>query len=89
MQFTIDYFKHEYSFLSNFHPVKIEIDGFIFPSVEHAFVAMKSIDQNFWIDVIKQPNPGKVKKMGRKVNLRPNWDEYKIPLMKKLLIIQY
>ncbi|MCD7839045.1 MAG: hypothetical protein LUG46_00305 [Erysipelotrichaceae bacterium] len=39
----INRFRNEYAFLSNFYVVDIEYEG---PSVEHAFQAAKTLDNN-------------------------------------------
>ena len=36
-------FKGDYRWLSNFTPCKIELDGFIYPSVEHAYMSAKQL----------------------------------------------
>lgn len=41
---TIDSFSGPYAFLSNFHHSPIELDGDIYPTVEHPFQAAKTGD---------------------------------------------
>ena len=41
---VIDKFRDEYFFLSNFYPVRISFEGIIYPSVENAYQAQKTID---------------------------------------------
>jgi len=71
----------DYKFLSNFYPSLVFWNGILFPSVEHAYVASKSEDLNFWLRVLMIDDPGKVKKIGRKTKLRENWNVIKIPIM--------
>ena len=41
---TIDSFHGVYRFLSNFWPAQVALDGIVYPTVEHAYVAAKTID---------------------------------------------
>ena len=41
-------FEGEYSWLSNFWPVEVVLDGMVFPSVEHAYQAAKA-DPSQWV----------------------------------------
>ena len=88
----IDKFQGRWYFLSNFYPCEIEHQGITYPSVEHYYVAMKFNDEQF-IDgryytpgdlreiISKMEDPGKVKRFGRKIKLRKDWDNYKLEVM--------
>lgn len=88
----IDSFKGRWSFLSNFYPCLVEHQGIEYPSVEHFYVAMK-IDSDQFINgnyytsgdfremISKIASPGMVKKIGKKVKLRKDWDEKKLKVM--------
>lgn len=89
---SIEGFKGEWSFLSNFYPCEIQYDGLTYKSVEHFYVAMKcNNDQIFngkhytvldfreMISLI--PNPGLVKKIGQKIIIRSDWDKKKLDFM--------
>lgn len=78
-------FKGEWRWLSNFTPVTVVIDGIKFPSVEHGFVAMKTLDTTTRFMVSQIETPGKAKRFGRKIELRPDWEEIKIGVMEELL----
>lgn len=71
-------FKGEYEFLSNFYMSPVEFDGGEYPSVENAFQAAKEIGDR---ERFKTCGPGQAKKFGRKVKLRPDWEEIKIEVM--------
>lgn len=43
---SIDKFRGEYFFLSNFAPCKVTYKGKVFPTVEHAFQAAKCLDED-------------------------------------------
>ena len=81
----INKFFGEYRFLSNFYPCKIVLDNIEFPSVEHAYVASKSLDENFRREVASIAKPGDVKKIGKKVKLREDWESVKLFIMEYLV----
>lgn len=77
----INNFRGKYAFLSNFYPSVVEVDGIEYPTVEYAFQATKtfnSVEREF---ILKQKTPGKAKKAGRKVKIRPDWEEIKTSIM--------
>lgn len=45
MSTSITSFKDKYRWLSNFWPAQIEFEGIKYPSVEHAYVASKTLDR--------------------------------------------
>lgn len=65
--------------------------GLKFPSVEHAYVASKSLDPNFWKRIAKlaAKDTGLAKKLGRNIQLRKDWDEVKVPFMEQFLIQKF
>lgn len=88
----INKFKGRFGFLSNFCPVKIEHQGIKYPSVEHFYVAMKVNDQqlikgvyytpgDFREMIALEPDAAKVKKIGRLIKIRSNWDDQKLKIM--------
>jgi hypothetical protein len=78
-------FSGEYSFLSNFHPSPVLMDGQQYPTVEHAFQAAKtnSVAERQVIQMIS--TPGQAKRQGRKVTLRGEWEVIKLGVMLQLL----
>jgi hypothetical protein len=80
----IDSFSGQYEFLSNFYPCRIE-DGIIYSSVEHAYQAMKSLSIAERLKVAACNTPGRAKRMGRKLELRPDWEDVKVDIMLGLL----
>lgn len=73
-------FREEYFFLSNFYPCNVTIDGITYNNAEAAFQAQKSED----VDIRKAfvgLSGKEAKKLGRKVKLRPHWDDIRIPAM--------
>lgn len=88
---VIDKFEGEYAFLSNFHPSRPIRDeyGITYPSVEHYFQAMKTLDRMLRIDIAIQPTPGKAKYLGRRINLREDWEQIKEQVMYDALIQKF
>lgn len=87
----VNSFSGKYEQFSNFYPVHITFGGIIYPSVEHAFVAAKSIDENFrkMISKIPAKQAGKAKRAGRKIKLRFKWNELRVDIMRQLLIQKF
>ena len=72
-------------FLSNFYPCKIkDKDGLEFDSSEAYFQSMKTTDP-----IIRQKfvglAPDESKKLGRRIALRPDWEEIKDQVMMEVL----
>lgn len=82
---VIDSFENEFAFLSNFYPSKICYEGIDYPTVEHAFQAAKTFDFEQRVGIAAAPTPGKAKRMGRSVSLRPDWEEVKDSIMEELV----
>lgn len=74
-------FENQYRFLSNFSLSEIHYDGIFYSTVEHAFQAAKSMKYEEKICVAKLATPGEAKKYGKKVQLRPDWNEVKVYIM--------
>lgn len=81
----IDSFKGPYSFLSNFHKQPITYKGVEWATSEHAYQAMKTLDEEEREEVRRQSTPGRAKRAGRKVTLRNDWEEIKVDVMHDIL----
>lgn len=81
----INRFSGSHSFLSNFYPCKVTIDGRTYISAEHAFQAMKCLDENEKLSVALCSTPQEAKKAGRHVKLRPDWEYVKVDVMKEVV----
>lgn len=83
----IDRFDGDYAFLSNFYPSLIfdSNDGFVYPTVEHFFQAKKSVILKERELISKAETPGQAKRMGRKVQLRSDWEDIKLLVMEDAL----
>ncbi len=82
---TIERFVDEYRFLSNFAPVTVVLDGVVYPSVEHAYVAAKSEDPLVRAVVLAAATPGAAKKFGRTLVPSAAFEASKLVLMEDLL----
>lgn len=89
MPTTIDSFKGEFAFLSNFYPSPIVFEGRTYPTSEHAFQAAKSIDDGERARIALLDTPGKAKRAGRKVQLRPDWEQIKRATMHRIVTIKF
>ena len=81
---TISCFHGEFDWLSNFFPCKVKFEGHTFQSSEAAFQASKCFNP---MEKIKFLNlaAGKSKRLGRKVEIRPDWNAVRIDMMRKIL----
>lgn len=81
-------FSGDYDFLSNYYPCDVMLGGVLYPSVENAFQAAKTLDleaRKAFLSI----GPNEAKKLGQKVELRPNWDKIKVFIMWCLLINKF
>jgi ribA/ribD-fused uncharacterized protein len=86
---TIDSFKGNYRFLSNFWPAPIELFGLLYATTEHAYQAAKC-ECFFDSDRIRfATTPGKAKRMGQTVAMRENWDLIKVDIMRLITKLKY
>ena len=82
-------FRNEYAFLSNMYSCEINYDMEKFPCVETAFQYMKCVkddDREKFINSRGYFVDGyTARKIGRSVELRKDWEEVKVGIMKELL----
>lgn len=82
----INLFSGIHRFLSNFWLAPVEFEGAVYPSVEHAYQAAKTISMEerepFWKEFI---SPGKAKRLGNTLTLRGDWEDIKIDIMRGLV----
>ena len=85
---TINGFRGEYHFLSNFYPCRITFYGLTFTSVEAAFQAAKCADpqqRKSFCDL----SAADAKRLGRSVALRQDWEQRKLTIMHNLLVHKF
>jgi hypothetical protein len=56
-------------------------DAVIYRSSEHAFVAAKTLDLGERKLVFNTQTPGQVKRLGRQLSLRPDWNDIRTRIM--------
>jgi len=79
-------FSGQHTFLSNFSAANVELDGEVYPTVEHAYQAAKTLDVDERHKIrLQAKTAGQAKKMGNKVKLRKNWEMIKVVVMRSLL----
>lgn len=82
---SITAFEGNYAFLSNFYPAVIEMDGIIYPCVEHAYQAAKTLDPALRQRISKLPSAAAAKRYGGQLSLRPDWLTVRLEIMRSLL----
>lgn len=82
-------FQGEYRFLSNFWKVEIEYEDVLYPSVEHAYEAMKTTDKWIRQTIANQETAGRAKNYGKYIELRKDWESIKDNIMLELNRIKY
>lgn len=85
----IDSFSGDFRWLSNFAEAPVMLDGWEYPTTEHAYQAAKTVDFNEREAVLACETPGRAKRMGRKITMRPDWDEVKEAVMLDLTRQKY
>ena len=81
---AIDYFREEYEFLSNFYPTKIVFDGITYFNSEAAYQAQKCLHAEDRMRFARLSSD-EAKRLGQKVERRPDWDEVKCGIMEKIV----
>lgn len=84
----IQQFSDEYEFLSNFCFSKITYDGLEYLSAESAYQAQKTLD----LEKRKQFQlylPSRAKRHGRKLKLRPDWEQVKDKIMYEIVLAKF
>lgn len=82
-------FDGKFAFLSNFYPSPITHDGITYSTVEHFFQAMKTTNIDEKKAIAAATTPGQAKRMGRKVQLRSDWEKIKVDMMRLGLLLKF
>lgn len=82
---TIGRFTGQYRFLSNFWSVTIAFEGHSYRTVEHAFQAAKTLDPEERRRIRAEPNAAGAKERGKHVEMRLDWEQVKVDIMRQLL----
>lgn len=78
----IDSFRGAYHFLSNFYPAPVTYNGLTYRNNEAAFQAQKDLTRSKDFTSLE---PGTAKRLGRRVVLRPDWEDVKLGIMEELV----
>ncbi len=73
-----------FTFLSNFYEAPVTFGGLAYGSAEAAFQAQKCLTEEEKLP-FTEARPGKSKGMGRRVKLRPDWEQVKVGLMEEIV----
>jgi ribA/ribD-fused uncharacterized protein len=84
----IESFHGEHRYLSNFWPVEIKYNGLIFKSVESAYQASKCKDKED-MHMFSDLSAYDAKKLGRKIEIREDWEDVRIDIMKDLIALKF
>lgn len=86
---VIDKFDGEFAFLSNFYDAPIRYMNEDYANTEAAFQAMKCANPADRKPFQYDCPPNIAKRMGRTVNLRPDWEEVKEPIMEEIVRVKF
>lgn len=77
----------EYRFLSNFYHFPVYLDGYWWPTNEHYFQWKKAdILERYWAkEILSKPDPKWAKHIGWKIQVRKDWDDYRLEVMENVV----
>ena len=84
---SITRFSGQYRFLSNFYPLKegVLLADLVYPTVEHAYQASKTVNVMQRRLIQQAFSPGEAKRLGKKVSMRPEFEDIKVQVMLRLV----
>lgn len=83
---TVDGFREDYWFLSNFYPTNIVFEGFTFTCAEAAFQACKCPESAWRFEGIDGRD---AKSLGRRVQMRKDWNDIRLSVMEAVLRVKF
>lgn len=78
-----------YEWLSNFFEATIDYAGRDWMTVEHAYRAMKTVDEGQRDAIMLAPTASKAKRIGKHVDIRPDWLSIRVDVMRELTRCKY
>ena len=78
-------FTDQNGFLSNFFFCRVKVHDIEAVTAEHAFQALKTLDNSERHQVLECSTPGQAKRMGQRITLRPDWEDIKIDVMRSVV----
>ena len=80
----------EYAWLSNFEPCPVtDLRGVVWPSAEHCYQAAKSTLTCVKQEIFECADAVGAKRMGATIELRPDWDDIKLEVMRRILVAKF
>lgn len=79
-----DFHGEEHEYLSNFYEIPVTYRGLTYPSNEAAFQAQKCMTEEEKLSFTAY-SPTKAKHAGRRVQLRPDWNEARLVVMEEIV----
>lgn len=83
---VIDKFEDEFFFLSNYFPCKVEFEGNTFLSSEAAYQSQKCPSR---VKEFLNLEADAAKKLGKTVEIREDWEQKKINIMRRILVCKF
>lgn len=81
---SIKAFVGDYFFLSNFAPC-----AHLPPTLEHHFQAAKAMNAESRQLILSARTPSEAKRFGKRVPIRPDWDNVRVEVMRNLLLAKF
>lgn len=78
-------FTGDFAFLSNFYEAQVIYRGIVYPTAEHAYQAQKTTDIGVQEQIRAAPTPGRAKKIGNSIALRPDWEDIRVDVMEDII----
>lgn len=82
-------FSGEYRFLSNFWMASVDYEGITYPSSEHAYQAAKTLNKDIRGAFAEITSPGEIKRLGQTIQIRPDWEDVKINVMRDIVTAKF
>lgn len=86
---VIDSFHGKNKFLSNFYPAPVMLDGKEYSTVEHAYQAAKTLSIVRRVIIRGLAKPGDAKKYGKDLEIREDWEDVRLDIMKELVTCKF
>ena len=84
----INEFRDQYYFLSNFYEAPITWEGLTYPNNEAAFQSAK-LENRLAREQFVHLDPSSAKRLGRRIQLRPDWEQVKYRVMQEICMAKF
>lgn len=89
-QSMIREFRDDHYFLSNFYEREMTyLSRYVAATGEHLFQMLKTTDEAERRNVLSAPTPNAAKFAGRRVTMRPDWDQIRLTAMQEVLTSKF